>query len=248
LSGCNYSRQNPDDFRLFPTGKLRDKLFENGFVNLSNVFDCGSLYIMAKILDEIAGRAHRMPPPLAVELGDTSGKQIEGSPDTVQVGWLTLVDHNLKSCAILTQAQLLAGEVLGASARLSFSSLICKSPSVAGWTPWHQDAAYDHEFSSCGEEPEAITIWIPFRDVDKDTGCLCYSRFSHRFKLRRHQPIGGGSHSLMTDLDGTDCDLVTCPAFFGGATIHHRLTLHCAHPNRSPVPRKALSLNYVKDS
>jgi hypothetical protein len=111
-------------------------------------------------------------------------------------------------------------------------------PALHGSTiPWHQDGAH----AECADK---IKIWVPLDPVDEHNGCMEFIKQSHHHLLKFQTYPGDASGSFMkTDDDQIDFSQhVTCPLPAGGATIHHRLTLHATGANQSNIPRRVLTI------
>jgi hypothetical protein len=210
-------------------------LRRDGYLTASNLFPVTELRATATEVGKIRGDL--LKPEVFRELGEPTGL-IAGQFDTMQINWLHRLIPDFSECTVCSIARDLAHHLLGEEARLTFASYIVKTPTRAGWTPWHQDSAYDRTSTL-----KSLTIWIPFQDASVENGCLCYSRQSHRAGLRAHSKSQLGD-SLVAELNPDD-EIVACPIPEGGAAMHLRQTLHCALPNRSALARSALSLNFV---
>jgi hypothetical protein len=210
-------------------------LQRDGYLTTSNLFQTGDLRSLAAEIGRI--RPNLLEAGVLRELGEPT-ELSHGQFDTMQINWLNRLLPGFPEYTVCSIARKLAVHLLGKGAQLTFASHIVKRPTHAGWTPWHQDSAYDLR-----SELRAITVWIPFQDTALDNGCLCYSRRSHNAGLRRHSKSSLGD-SLVAQLGPTD-EIVACPVPQGGAAVHLRQTLHCALPNRSELPRSALSLNFM---
>lgn len=105
-------------------------------------------------------------------------------------------------------------------------------------TPWHQDFSY---FPI--NEPDALTVWIPFHDVDKETGCLSYIPKSHSYgKLNEVQ-----MYNPDKPLENEEFKPVIANLKAGSIVIHHALTLHYAYSNTSVSDRLAYAIIYMAD-
>lgn len=210
-------------------------LQRDGYLTARNLFPAAEL---RATVTEISQIPHDLLQPAVFrELGEPTGLA-QGQFDTMQINWLHRLIPDFSEHLVCSIARDLAHHLLGEAARLTFASYIVKSPTRAGWTPWHQDSAYDQKSTL-----KSLTIWIPFQDASIENGCLCYSRQSHREGLRPHSKSQFGD-SLVAELHPGD-EIVACPIPEGGAAMHLRQTMHCALPNRSELARSALSLNFV---
>ena len=117
-----------------------------------------------------------------------------------------------------------------------------KPPGVVHPTPPHQDGYYFH-LDPC----EAMTMWLPLDDVDKENGCVRYVRGSHRNGMRPHgrTEVLGFSQGVLDYGDQDRSAEWVAVAAAGDLLVHDALTLHRADPNRSATRhRRALGLVY----
>lgn len=115
---------------------------------------------------------------------------------------------------------------------------LIKKSIVGKATPWHQDFSY---FPI--NEPEALTVWIPFQDVYEKNGCMSY--------LPTSNTLGRLTKVHMYNIDKPLEDINISPAIAklkaGSIVIHHSLTLHYAYSNISDNDRLAYAIVYMKD-
>ena len=117
-----------------------------------------------------------------------------------------------------------------------------KPPAVGQPTPPHQDGYY-FMLTPC----DALTVWIPLEDVDKENGCVSYIQGSHRQGMRSHGKTETlGFSQGITDYGPEDQALeVAVPTTPGDLLVHHALTIHGAGGNHSTTrTRKALGIVY----
>jgi ectoine hydroxylase-related dioxygenase (phytanoyl-CoA dioxygenase family) len=138
-------------------------------------------------------------------------------------------------------ARHIAARLLGVEEAVveSWGHLIAKPPRHGHETPWHQDEAYgDPNF-----DYEALGAWVPLDDADVENGCMWFLPGSHRNGVLRHQHLGDDPsiHVLVTSAEIDTSAAVPVPLPAGGASFHHRRTLHYAGPNHSERQRRAWS-------
>ena len=112
----------------------------------------------------------------------------------------------------------------------------------AGAVGWHQDQDYWHSWW----DGEVFTIWLAVSDVELDRGPLCFVRGSHRAgDLRSGDFFSNDMAGLRDRLTGLVGDWDEVPAVLpaGGASAHHKLTLHGSHPNVSDRARRSFALH-----
>ncbi len=134
-------------------------------------------------------------------------------------------------------AAIVARELIGPEARLSFDHVMMKPPHDGAATPWHQDDA----FADPAFDMRSVSIWIPLQAVDERNGCLAFVPGSPRRDVLPHRSPGedGRVHGLECVGDFDLAEAVPCPIPAGGCTIHTGRTLHGAGPNLSDAPRYA---------
>ena len=147
----------------------------------------------------------------------------------------------LKQMQVYANAQAVAEQLLGDSAKVTGDHAINKPALDGAQTPWHQDEAYWNP----NQLYEAMSIWIPLQDVTVDNGCMQFIPGSHRLDIVEHQSIGGDVRVHGLEVCDSKVDVsaaVACPIPAGGCTIHSNRTLHYAGPNLTDTPRRALIL------
>jgi 2-oxoglutarate-dependent dioxygenase len=102
----------------------------------------------------------------------------------------------------------------------------------------HQDNRYWHL-----EPAAAATIWIALDDATVANGCVHYVLGSHRRGRIEHERTD--PDSVLVEAV-TDEEPVPYPVSAGSALIHHAQTLHGSPPNRTPWPRRAYCIVYMR--
>lgn len=148
----------------------------------------------------------------------------------------------LRSSAFVQNSRRIAAEILRVpETDLSMGDHMIYKPALTGAeTPWHQDEAYwDPQFTT-----RACSCWLALDDVGVDAGCMQFIPGSHTEDVRAHKHINDDPlvHGLVTREPVDSKGAVPCPLDAGGATFHHRRTLHYTAPNTTPNPRRAYIL------
>jgi ectoine hydroxylase-related dioxygenase (phytanoyl-CoA dioxygenase family) len=140
--------------------------------------------------------------------------------------------------------QLLGGE--RPETEMNVEHAILKPGLYGAQTPWHQDEAY---WRMPNHDARALAMWMPLQDASVQNGCLWYLPGSHLGPIRRHRPIGGDVrvHGLET-LDFDQERAIPVPMAAGSVVVHHVRCLHYAGANRTPAPRYAYTLAYMRPS
>lgn len=108
-----------------------------------------------------------------------------------------------------------------------------KPPQYGSQMPWHQDAAHIGSY-------DILKVWMPLDEVTVENGCLQFIQGSHLEGLRPHYSYPGDPSGLSLITDDVDSSqAVICPLPAGGASIHHRNTLHHSKANTTKTPRRA---------
>ncbi|MCB1122490.1 MAG: phytanoyl-CoA dioxygenase family protein [Verrucomicrobiae bacterium] len=136
-------------------------------------------------------------------------------------------------------AEWLLGEGVAAKGVQYFN----KPPRMGQPTPPHQDGFY-WKVTPC----EGVTMWLALEKVDKENGCLHYSRGSHRKGIREHGRTNtlGFSQGIVDfpNDDDRDGDRAVF-AEAGDLLVHHAMTVHWASGNDSlNRSRKSLGIVY----
>lgn len=141
----------------------------------------------------------------------------------------------------------IARELLGSEVECSYEHAIYKPPRIGSGTPWHQDEAFHTDQTT---EYDAISFWMPMQEVTAANGCLQFIPGSHLGKVLTHRSPNNDPriHALECSDEFDRSAAVSCPLPSGGATIHHRRTLHAAGANASEMERCAYVLTFKTPS
>lgn len=211
----------------------------NGFIAVETpIADAEELAWMRDVYDRL----------FAARAGRAQGDQFDlaGSDEEGREAALPQILDPAKYAPELRQGkylQVLAGiarQLFGEEAEVAIAHAIFKPARRAAPTPWHQDEAYWDP----ALQYRSASIWMPLQEATIENGCLWFVPGSHEWPVLEHRSIGGDVrvHGLeMVDLEPTR-RAVACPLPAGGFTIHRNRTAHCAGPNSSPIPRRALIL------
>jgi ectoine hydroxylase-related dioxygenase (phytanoyl-CoA dioxygenase family) len=122
---------------------------------------------------------------------------------------------------------------------------------------WHDQALYkeaggreteahqDHPYWPIAEL-DTITAWIPFIDVDAETGMMGYVPGSHRGEAQFVDIFTSPGAGKALEAKQTRAPtFVPCRA--GDVVFHHGLTVHLAKPNLSSRTRRVYTAIYIAD-
>jgi len=176
---------------------------------------------------------------------DLAGTDEEGkAPALPQILAPSKYAPELLQTLLRANCDAIAAQLCGPECIWRFDHAINKPPRSGAATPWHQDEAY------WGDDTVydfALSIWIPFQDVNQHNGCMQFIPGSHRLEVLPHHPINNDPRIHGLELDAGAADVshpAICPLPAGGCTIHPTRTLHYTAPNLSDAPRRAYILIY----
>lgn len=221
---------------IFPQN-LKAEFDRDGFVVLRGFFSVDQAAEIRRQIDRyIRDVVPHLPP------GDAMYED-KGRPDTLkQMPHIATNDDHFRAMLHESKATELAEFLLGGPIEGRELEWFDKVPGHSRETPPHQDGYY-----FMIEPQEALTMWIALDEVDEENGCLRYVRGSNLRGLRPHvgSEIVGFSQGI-PDYGSADLrDEVAVAAHFGDTLVHHSLTIHSAHANRSPVRhRRSLGMIY----
>ena len=157
-----------------------------------------------------------------------------------QLFFMSNREPRLRRTLLWANAHTIARQLLGPGSKLLFEHALLKPPGGPA-TPWHQDQS----FSEPGSRYDSLTIWVPLQDVTQEEGCLQFIPRSHVKPLLPHRPLNNDPRIHALEALGVDATTAQiCPLKVGGATIHHRMTLHHSAPNTTREPRRAYALMF----
>lgn len=136
--------------------------------------------------------------------------------------------------------QVAAGILNVERVRLHFDHVILKPDHNGASTSWHQDIAFDPD-----TDGPMATIWIPFRAVERSSGCMRFIGESNHHGVRKHERSGHDGMGLVDETDLGEPTYCALPA--GGVTVHASRTLHGSGPNDSDLPRLAWITKFVPE-
>ena len=118
-------------------------------------------------------------------------------------------------------------------------------PALSGKrTPWHQDGEYwpIRPLATC-------TAWLALDDSTPENGCLRVIRGSHTARaLRAHNTLASDDVTLTQELDPSEydeTDAVDIVLKAGQVSLHDVYLLHGSEPNRSPRPRRGMTMRFM---
>ena len=138
----------------------------------------------------------------------------------------------------------MVSQLIGPDIALWNMSFFAK-PALSGKrTPWHQDGEYwpIRPLATC-------TAWLALDDSTPENGCLRVIRGSHTARaLRAHNTLASNDVTLTQELDPSEydeTDAVDIVLKAGQVSLHDVYLLHGSEPNRSPRPRRGMTMRFM---
>ena len=138
----------------------------------------------------------------------------------------------------------MVSQLIGPDIALWNMSFFAK-PALSGKrTPWHQDGEYwpIRPLATC-------TAWLALDDSTPENGCLRVIRGSHTARaLRAHNTLASNDVTLTQELDPSEydeTDAVDIVLKAGQVSLHDVDLLHGSEPNRSPRPRRGMTMRFM---
>ncbi len=138
----------------------------------------------------------------------------------------------------------MVAQLIGQDIALWNMSFFAK-PALSGKrTPWHQDGEYwpIRPLATC-------TVWLALDDSTPENGCLRVIRGSHTARaLRAHNTLASDDVTLTQELDPSEydeADAVDIVLKAGQVSLHDVYLLHGSEPNRSPRPRRGMTMRFM---
>jgi ectoine hydroxylase-related dioxygenase (phytanoyl-CoA dioxygenase family) len=132
--------------------------------------------------------------------------------------------------------------LIGPDIQLHHTKVNLKPPSRDARFEWHQDYPFFPHTNF-----DLLAVMIMLDDATEENGCLKIIPGSH--KEGPHAHVFGRSGAVSSHLADTDVLQDTSlwkniPLAAGGMELHHCNLLHSSEPNRSPLPRSAMVIQY----
>jgi ectoine hydroxylase-related dioxygenase (phytanoyl-CoA dioxygenase family) len=155
-------------------------------------------------------------------------------------------DHAITRMLEQSDIGRIAAELVGADLIQCWAVQLLYKPAAGtptGNVGWHQD----DDYWAGWWEGEVFTCWVALSDVTAESGPMRFVPGSHQWGFLK----SGNFWEL--DLDGGaqafpvpgDADWREVPAILppGGASFHHRRTIHGSGPNTSATPRRSYAVH-----
>ena len=135
-------------------------------------------------------------------------------------------------------------QLIGGDFALWNSSFFAKPPHVGTKTPWHQDGEYwpIRPLATC-------SVWIAVDAATRENGCLRVIPGSHRRReLGKHDFNAAEGLSLPLEIRAEEFDERAARDIVleeGQISLHDIFLIHGSEANRSPRPRRGMTLRYM---
>lgn len=150
--------------------------------------------------------------------------------------WLDKIVHDKRLGDVIEQ-------ILGPNFHCWDTLFWVKSPNDDKFVSFHQDATY----WNFAPKEKAITVWLAFNDVTKQSGAIEYILGSHEVSQEIHNDIKNDKNLLMRGqtIDHEISDLTVAEVPAGCVTIHSPYMIHGSGPNKSDDYRIACGMIFV---
>lgn len=209
------------------------KFEEDGFIHLTGALSPATI---ASYEPEITGKVIELNTMhLPLEQRSTYNKAF------LQV--VNLWEHSdvVREFVFSTRLARLAAELMGVSGVRIYHDQALYKEAGGGITPWHADQYY-WPFSS----DRTCTVWVPLQETPLEMGPLSFSVGSHRLNYGRDLAISDDSEAVLQKvLAEQGFPLRQEPYSLGDVSFHQGWTFHRAEPNKTDVPRRAMTVIYM---
>lgn len=227
------------EFEVEPTAEEVEFFAENGYLVVDRITTDEELDWLTEIYEHIFDPANVDQPGSPVdrsEAVDADGVPLLLQAFMPEVRFPQLLETVAHRNARKYAAALLQVDIAELS---SWGHMIRKAPGGRE-APWHQDEAYwDPEI----EYPAALGCWLPLHDVPVEMGAMQFVPGSHKRGVLDHHPKDGNVALHLLTIDEA-VEGVACPLKKGGATFHHKNTLHYTAANTTDRPRLAFPTEF----
>lgn len=220
----------------------------DGFVVVDKVLSSGEIANAIAAMERIYRGEYsgdRRPPPLR--------KPVPTFGNESSVHWILnarVLDQAVWELSTSRELGEMAASLLRARSVSIVEDQLLNKPPLGLPVNMHQDRAY-WPFS---RSDQMVSCWIALVDMTPDLGPPEFVPGSQRWQLadRPKELIRGNEADWMGALEsvrpqGQEIEVVSALMPAGGAVFFHSLTFHGSRQNRTPQPRKAMSLHWAGD-
>jgi phytanoyl-CoA hydroxylase len=208
----------------------REKLEQDGFFVLSNVFTRAEMADLGKSIDAY----HRRTLAWVRDHGEESG--ISRPDEITFTCHLAEQDPKVRAFCLRPELVALTTELVGADVDLYWNQSVFKEPEAKREFPWHQDDGYTPVTPS-----PYLTLWLALTDATPENGCMSVLPGWHKRGLLPHRETVLGQ--VCHDADDPDQG-VYVPVSCGSIAVMYSLLPHKSGPNLSKGSRNAFVIQY----
>ena len=158
--------------------------------------------------------------------------------DVRKIDAVHLGDDLFRSLALKPEIVRIMQELMSPNLKMFRSAVLMKPAGVGSAKGMHQDSPY------WPIEPMALwSCWIAFDPTTEENGCMTAIPGSHRRGSLPHVRVT--DDYVIPDEHYDPRDVVAVPMKPGSGLFFHSLALHGTAENRSPMPRRAITLSYM---
>lgn len=158
-----------------------------------------------------------------------------------KIEWLVGHDPMFTELAFHPRIVAIMQALLGPNLKLFRDAVLMKPPHTGSPKGMHQDAPYWPI-----EPMDEISCWMPFDPATLENGCMTVIPGSHRRGALPHVQVT--DDYVVPEEHYRAEDVVAVPMEPGDGLVFHALLLHATGPNRSDLPRRAITLSYMASS
>ena len=179
---------------------------------------------------------------LAVVGASETSDDVDVAEEMLQIMEMWRFDEEFRKLLYHKPLLDIAESLIGTDIQLFHDQALYKPAYHGGEVHWHQDNGYWR----C-EPADLVSIWIALDDADEENGCMNVIPGSHLEGLAAHGRAVStkGNLPALLQVEADARRAVPVPVAAGHAMVHHCMTLHQTHPNRSPRDRRAMVIHYM---
>ena len=214
---------------------------ENGYFIVEGLLSPEECRAYIERLDNYAHGRREIPPGLAIQREPRVARGELGAQPGDDVRKISGVAHgdDLFRALVLHPAVVRIMQALvSPNLKLFRADVLMKPAAVGSAKGMHQDSPY------WPIEPMALwSCWIPFDPSTEENGCMTAIPGSHKLGALPHVHVAD-DYVVPAEHYDASC-IVTLPMTPGSGLFFHSLLLHGTAANRSPRPRRAITMSYM---
>jgi phytanoyl-CoA hydroxylase len=214
---------------------------ENGYFIVEGLLSPEECRAYLERLDDYAHGRRELPPGLAIQREPRVARgelSAQSGDDVRKISGVAHGDDLFRALVLHPTVVRIMQELMSPNLKLFRADVLMKPAGVGSAKGMHQDSPY------WPIEPMALwSCWMPFDPAMEENGCMTAIPGSHK--------LGGLPHVHVTDdyvvpaehYDGSR--IAALPMKPGSGLFFHSLLLHGTAANRSPQPRRAITMSYM---